>query len=181
MLLWRSLLDLDHPLGFKGNYIIFPLKKSNALTDFMTTPYLDAEFGLRDPDGPGNWTLQEFSDYVQCLRESLGERFAEVEADLRRQYQELLADPLRDGEEIVIPTKCLYMQMLVDPGKALEEFKEQHRKLDVEKVRAEVVSAQLDNLRRAKMVLENRLNDPNIESVNNVFYRGEIPPHDGDE
>jgi len=176
-----ELVNLFDPKGFIFNYIIFPLKKSNALTDFMMTPYLDAELGLRDPDALGNWTLEEFSDYVQCLRESLGDRFAEVEADLRRQYQELLADPSRDGEEIVIPTKCLYMQMLVDPGKALEEFKEQHRKLDVEKVRAEVVSAQLDNLRRAKMVLEDRLDDPNVESVKNVYYRGELPPHDGDE
>ncbi|OOP57641.1 MAG: hypothetical protein AYP45_02245 [Candidatus Brocadia carolinensis] len=176
-----ELVDLDHPLGYKGNYIIFPLKKSNALTDYMLTPYLDAELGLRDPDGTGNWTLQEFSDYVQCLRQSLGERFGEVEAELRRQYQELLADPLRDGEEIIVPTKCLYMQMLVDPGKALEEFKEQHRKWDVEKVKAEVLSAQLDNLRRAKLVLEDHLEDPNIESVKNVYYRGNTPPHDGDE
>ena len=58
---------------------------------------------------------------------------------------------------------------------------ERHRKLDVEKVRAEVVSAQLDNLRRAKMVLEDRLDDPNVESVKNVFYRGALPPHEGDE
>ena len=176
-----ELADLDHPLGYKGNYIIYPLKESNALTDFMLAPYLDAEFGLRDPDGPGNWTLQEFSAYVQCLRERLGDRFGEVEAELRRQYQELLADPLRDGEEIVIPTNSLYMQMLVDPGKALEEFKEQHRRWDVQKVKAEVLAAQLDNLRRAKMVLGGQLEDPNVESVKHVYYRGETPPHDGDE
>jgi hypothetical protein len=146
------------------------------------TPYLDAELGLRDPDGLGNWTLQEFSDYVQCLRESLTtDQFAEIKAELERQYEELLADPLRDGEEIIVPSKCLYMQMLVDSGKALEEFKEQHRLWDVEKVKAEVLSAQLDNLRRAKLVLEDHLEDPNIESVKNVYYRNETPPHDGDE
>jgi hypothetical protein len=176
-----ELADLDHPLGFRANYIIYPLKRSNALTDFMATPYLDAELGLRDPDGPGNWTLQEFSNYVQCLRESLGDRFVEVEDELRRQYLALLADPLRDGEEIVVPTKSLYMQMLVDPGKALEEFKEQHRLWDVEKVKAEVLAAQLDNLRRAKLVLDDRLEDPSVESVKNVYYRSETPPHDGDE
>lgn len=176
-----ELADLDHPLGYKGNYIIYPLKESNALTDFMLAPYLDAEFGLRDPDGPGNWTLQEFSNYVQCLRERLGDRFIEVEAELRRQYQELLADPLRDGEEIIIPTNSLYMQMLVDPGKALEEFKEEHRRWDVQKVKAEVLAAQLDNLRRAKMVLAGRWEDPDVEAVKNVYYQGETPPHDGDE
>jgi hypothetical protein len=73
------------------------------------------------------------------------------------------------------------MQMLVDPGKALEEFKEQHRLWDVEKVKAEVLSAQMENLRRAKMVLGDRLEDPNVESVKNVYYRGETAPHDGDE
>jgi hypothetical protein len=176
-----ELADLDRPLGFKGNYIIFPLKKSNALTDFMLTPYLDAEIGLRDPDGLGNWTLQRFSQYVQCLREALGDRFSDVEKDLRRQYQELLAAPLRDGEEITVPTKSLYMQLLVDSGKALEEFKEHHRKLDVEKVRAEVNSVKLNNLRKAKMILEDKTEDPDIESVKNVYYRGDVPPHDGDE
>ena len=27
--------DLDKPLGFKGNYIIFPMKEHNDLTEFM--------------------------------------------------------------------------------------------------------------------------------------------------
>jgi hypothetical protein len=177
-----ELLDLGRPLGYSGNYIIYPLKKSNALTDYMLTPYLDAMLGLRDPDGPGNWTLQEFSDYVQCLRKSLSpEDFQSIEPFLARQYQELLADPLRDGEEITVPTQSLYMQMIVDPGKALEEFQEAHRLVDVMKVKAELRSTELDNLRRAKLILGDQLEDPNIESVKNVYYRGDIPPHDGDE
>jgi hypothetical protein len=177
-----ELADLDRPLGYKGNYIIYPLRKSNALTDFMLTPYLDSQLGLRDPDGVGNWTLQEFSDYVQCLRKSLTpEQFAEIEPQLTRHYQELLADPVRDGEEIIVPTQSLYMQMIVDTGKALEQFKEAHRLIDVMKVKAEVRSAELDNLRRAKLVLGDKLEDPNIESIKNVYYHGATPPHDGDE
>jgi hypothetical protein len=73
------------------------------------------------------------------------------------------------------------MQMLVDSGKALEGFKEEHRKMDVLKVKAEVRAAELDNLRRAKLVLADKLEDPNIESVKNVYYRGAVAPHDGDE
>ena len=34
-----ELADLDRPLGYKGNYIMYPLRKSNALTGFMLTPY----------------------------------------------------------------------------------------------------------------------------------------------
>jgi hypothetical protein len=177
-----ELADLDRPLGFKGNYIIYPLNESNALTDFMLTPYLDAETGLRDPDELGNWTLREFSDYVDCLRNRLTPaEFEQVELELRRQYQALLADPLRDGEEIVVPTTSLYMQMIVDPGKALEDFKAAHRLIDVLKVKADLRGAEIDNLRKAKLILASQLADPNIESVKNVYYHGSGVPHDGEE
>ena len=97
---------------------------------------------------------------MQCLRKSLTpEQFAEIEPQLTRHYQELLADPVRDGEEIIVPTQSLYMQMIVDTGKALEQFKEAHRLIDVMKVKAEVRSAELDNLRRAKLVLGDKLGD----------------------
>jgi hypothetical protein len=72
------------------------------------------------------------------------------------------------------------MQLLIDPGKALEEYKEAHRLMDVLKVREDVRTAAIDNVRRAKMVLANQLEDPNVESVKNVYYRGPAP-HDGDE
>jgi hypothetical protein len=56
----EEVADLDNLLGFKGNYMMFPLKKSNVLTDFMMIPYLDPVFGLRDPDALGNWILTDF-------------------------------------------------------------------------------------------------------------------------
>src|SRR5262249_271719 len=51
----EEVADLDTLLGFKGNYMMFPLKASNVLTDFMMIPYLDAVMGIRDPDLLGNW------------------------------------------------------------------------------------------------------------------------------
>ena len=65
--------------------------------------------------------------------------------------------------------------------RALAHIGEAHRLVDVMKVKAEVRSAELDNLRRAKLILKDRLGDPNVESVKNVYYRGATPPHDGDE
>ena len=47
------------------------------------------------------------------------------------------------------------------------------------KVREEVRTAALDNVRRAKMIIKDQLEDPNIEAVKNVYYRGPAP-HDGD-
>lgn len=176
-----ELVDLDRMLGFKGNYIIYPLKESNGLTDYMMTPYLDPELGVRDPDEVGNWTLDEFEQYVECLKKRLGDAgFAEVAPALEEQRKRLLMSPHRNGEHVVIPSNSLYMQMLVDSGKALEGFKEAHRLMDVMKVKAEVRGAELENLRRAKLVLANQLEDPEVESVKNVYYRGPAP-HDGDE
>ena len=42
--------DLDNLLGFAGNMMIFPLKRDNALTSFLTAPYYDPFTGLQDPD-----------------------------------------------------------------------------------------------------------------------------------
>jgi hypothetical protein len=177
-----ELVDLDRMIGFKGNYIIYPLKDSNGLTDYMMTPYIDTTMGVRDPDGAGNWTLEEFRTYIECLKKTLKpSEFNKIEDQLEEQAKKILTSPHRDGEHITIPSNSLYMQMLVDSGKALEGFKEEHRKMDVLKVKAEVRAAELDNLRRAKLVLADKLEDPNIESVKNVYYRGAVAPHDGDE
>jgi hypothetical protein len=176
-----ELVDLHSWLGMFGNYFIYPLKQSNALTDFMMTPYLDQTLGLRDPDAVGNWTLEQFTDYVDCLRSTLTDlEFARIEGALETQRKAILTSPHRNGEEISIPSNGVYMQMLVDPGKALEKYKEEHRLMDVLKVREDVRTAALDNVRRAKLVLADQLEDPNIESVKNVYYRGPAP-HDGDE
>jgi hypothetical protein len=68
--------DIDALLGFKANYMIFALKKPNVLTSFMMQPYVEqaAEgFGISDPDDLGNISLEEFGDYVCCLRKHLEE------------------------------------------------------------------------------------------------------------
>lgn len=176
-----ELAKIDEPQGFKGNYIIYPLKEGNALTDFMMTPYIDAELGLRDPDSTGNFTLDEFSRYVQCLREKLGDAFHEVEPELRKQYEAILANPLRDGEEIIVPTNSLYIEALVGSRPLIEDFKLLHRGLDVLKTKAEARNLEIDNLRKAKRIQADKLGDPDVDNVKNVYYRGEIPPHDGDE
>ena len=59
--------DLDNLLGFKGNYMIFPLKEHNALTEFMAAPYVDSAFGAMDPDDLSNVNLHDYGKYVCCL------------------------------------------------------------------------------------------------------------------
>jgi hypothetical protein len=198
--------DLDNPLGFKGNYMIFPLVESNPITEFMMDPYVAlaaGEYGLSDPDLLGNMSLAEFADYVCCLREelqptapeerdstgdssSLGsgstddvaaaapDPFEEVRPFLEETLQRLLESPLRENEEIIVPTDSLYIEALPGAHPILEDFKLLHRAIDVKLVQAEVRSNELDNIRRAARILAGDFDDPDADR-RYVFEGGGSP------
>lgn len=159
-----EIADLDSPLGYKGNYMIFPLKKSNALTDFMMMPYVDSELGLHDPDELGNWTPEDFTKYVACLKANLpaGE-FDEVKDQLREQYMRILSAPRRAKDEVVVPTGSLFIEALPGAHPILEDFKLLHRVVDVKKVHAEVRKLEMENIRYAARILSGEREDPEIE------------------
>src|SRR5262249_5676090 len=106
--------DLSNLLGFKGNYAIFPLYQSNALTDFMMNPYVDRATGqLVDPADPLNWSLDEFSQYVCCLKKKLtDDEFQKLLPQLQSLYQTILSNPLRDDDVLVVPTNSLFIEAL---------------------------------------------------------------------
>jgi hypothetical protein len=156
--------DLDSPLGYKGNYQIFPLKEHNALTEFMAAPYVDSAFGAMDPDELSNVTLTDYGRYVCCLRERLTEaEFEELKPLLRKWLEVLLSDPLRNGEEITVPTDSLFIEILPGAHPLLENFKLRHRELDVYKVAEDVRRARLETLRLASRLLHDEREDPDIE------------------
>jgi hypothetical protein len=158
--------NLDQVLGYKGNYMLFPLTRSNCLTDFMMAPYVDSELGLHDPDELGNWTLESFSEYVCCLKERLAPTFfndPQLQERLRRQYLRLLESPRRQYEDIIVPSGELFIEALPGTHPLLEDFKLRHRAMDVEKVRAEVLQQQLENVRLAARLLAAELDDPKID------------------
>lgn len=156
--------DLDSIIGFKGNYIAFPMKKHNALTEIMAMPYVDATFGAMDPDQLSNISLEDYSRYVCALRQELTEdEFNALKDTLKEWLEMLLADPLRNGDEIIVPTSSLYIEMLVSANSLLEDFKLKHREWDVYKVQQEVQMAALENLRMAQRILDKKLEDPKID------------------
>ncbi len=156
--------DLDNLLGFKGNYMIFPLKEHNALTEFMAAPYVDNAFGAMDPDELSNVSLDEYSRYVCCLHKNLSEEaFNEIKPQLKKWLELLLADPLRNGDEITVPTNSLFIEALPGAHTLLEDFKLRHRKLDVFKVQAEVRKLELENIRYAARLLNEEREDPDVD------------------
>jgi hypothetical protein len=143
-----ELADLDNPLGFKGNYTIFPLRKSNALIDHMMTPCVDAEFGIHDPDELGNWTPEDFVEHAKSLHATLPQQdFTQVLPHLQDQFRRLISAPRCSGEEVVVPSSSLYTEALPGKHPNLEDFKLRHREVDVQKAGAEVRRLELENLR----------------------------------
>lgn len=167
--------DLSSPKGYMGNYMVFPMTAHNALTEFMAAPYIDRAFGAMDPDEIGNINLDEFSKYVCCLHERLEEAdFNALKPELKGWLEQILASPLRNGDEVVVPTGSLFIESLVDPNPILEDFKLKHRELDVFKVQEEVRRAGLENLRLAARLLHGERGDPDIEKK--IVVQGGVDP-----
>jgi hypothetical protein len=155
--------NLDNLLGFKGNFMIFPMREGNDLTDFMMTPYYHQVAQLVDPDPLGNWTLHDFVEYVCCLRKTLlPEAFARRLPALTRMYAQLKQLAVKD-DEIVVPSDSLYIEALPGVHPVLEDFKLLHRALDVKKVQAEVRAVELENVRMAARLFAGETEDPTIE------------------
>lgn len=144
--------------------MVFPMKQHNAITEIMAMPYVDASFGAMDPDQLSNVSLEDYARYVCCLREELStDAFNALKETLKGWLTMLLADPLRNGDEIIVPTSSLYIEMLLSANTLLEDFKLFHREWDVYKVQGEVRLQTLENLRLSKRILEDNLEDPKID------------------
>ena len=157
--------DVSTLLGFKGNYAIFPLYGSNPLTDFMMDPYIDRATGqLVDPSDPLNWSLDEFSQYVYCLKEKLtDDEFEGLRPQLQALYQAILGNPQRDDDVLIVPTNSLFIEALPGEHTLLERFKLDHRMIDVKKAQAETRAKELENIRMAARILAGERGDPNID------------------
>lgn len=155
--------DLDNPLGYKGNYMIFPLKDDCYLTFHMLAAYLDQELDLRDPDGSDDFDLNGFEQRWTAAAGNQAER-----AKLRLELAAYFDQVDQDEQEIIVPTGQLFVEALPGAHPLLEDFKMLHRFEDVRKVRAEVGRAELENIRLAARILASDTNkelleDPDVE------------------
>ncbi|WP_342304868.1 hypothetical protein [Methanolobus sp. ZRKC5] len=166
---YKSLIevaDLDNLLGYKGNYMIFPLKRNNPVTLYMMQDYMDLQetAQLWDPDEAGNYTIDELKQLIRCYFEINPGAFTE---DVRNKYRDLLIkrlmDPHRDKEIVIAPTDSLYIEALPGKHPILEDFKLIHRVVDVKKAQSEVRHEELENIRLAARVVKGEFDDPDVE------------------
>lgn len=168
--------DLDSPLGYKGNYAIFPLVKSNLITTFMMQDYVDIDevAYLHDPDGLGDYTTDELIELARCYQRRNPEGLSdEMKKQLRDELIRRWTNPYPENDLVIVPTKSLYIEALPGKHPILEDFKLVHRAIDVKKVQAEVRHAELENVRLAARTLTGKLEDPDIEKK--VVIEGKSP------
>lgn len=163
-----TIVDLNRPLGYKGNYILYPLKGCSYLTDYMSQDYVDDYFGLRDPATNLGYTSEDLLAYAAEVINDPNSSLTEEERDaLVQAVTNELTNPTSANETVILPTGQLYMEALKGEQTLLEDFKLAHRGLDVLKVQEEVREGRLENLRRGlRMVGDSPdLEDPDIEKT----------------
>lgn len=163
-----EIADLDRPLGYKGNYIMFPLKQCAYITNFMMQEFIDDYFGVRDPDNQDGFTREELLQYTaQIWNDSEASLSDEEKEALRTLVLQKLMQPESSEDMIIVPTGQLYMEALKGEQTLLEDFKLAHRGLDVLKVQEEVRESRFENLRRAARLVseEPNLEQPEINKV----------------
>ena len=161
-----EIADLDRPLGYKGNSMIFPLKTCVYLTDYMMREHFDDEFGVRDPDPAGNFTAEELLTYTEeLLRDGTVTPGSAAWTELRAMVMEQLSRPHRDEDLVVVPTGEVFEEALLGEHPLLETFKLNHRFFDLAKARGEWREEELENLRRAARLLQEEpvLDDPDVD------------------
>jgi hypothetical protein len=165
----HQVADLDNLLGFKGNYMIFPMIRFNYLNWYMMQEYIHVDdvtgaVTAQDPDPDRKFSgkeLQAALDAVSTNSRLLGdERHQEALEEMARR---LLSDD--KPEMVIVPSNSLYIEALPGTHPLLEDFKLIHRAIDVKKAQADLRHAELENLRLAARLANGELGDPDIDKV----------------
>jgi hypothetical protein len=164
----HQVADLETLLGFKGNYMIFPVTNfDNYLIWYMMQHYIhiDPITGVTaaDPEPGADYTLDELKAAKELISAKNWDSFASNEAAFEEIMLRLLSK--QAPEMVIVPSNSLYIEALPGTHPLLEDYKLIHRAIDVKRVQAETRKAELENLRLAARLANDELGDPDIDKV----------------
>jgi len=163
----HQVADIDNLLGFKGNYMIFPIVDfDNYMAWYLIQPYLNFDAtGLTaaDPDPDAGLTPQDLQAAMAKIHANDAQSFEDHVSDFEEVMFRLLSK--QTPEMMIVPSNSLYIEALPGTHPLLEDFKLIHRAEDVKKVQAEVRHAELENLRLAARLANAEFGDPDVDKV----------------
>lgn len=163
----HQVADIENLIGFKGNYMIFPLVNFNYMTWFMMQDYLAVdEKGVyaRDPDELGSLTVDQMTKALQDLHKTQSPaQFEAMQPTFQKLMEQLLSKEQPDM--VIVPSNSLYIEALPGTHPLLEDFKLIHRAVDVKKAQADTRHAEMENLRLAARLQNKELGDPDIDKL----------------
>ena len=163
----HEVADIDNLLGFKGNYMIFPMTSFNYMTWYLMNPYLHFEdltgVTVQDPDPYANLTTDQLKTAIDAIQATKPATFPKYQSFFQEAMLRLLSQ--QDPEMVIVPSKSLYIEALPGTHPLLEDFKLIHRAIDIKKAQAEARHAELENLRLAARLANGELGDPDIDKV----------------
>jgi hypothetical protein len=161
----HQVADIDTLIGFKGNYMIFPLTDfDNYMTWYLIHNYIDFDSSgafLSDPDQDADIDPSTLESAMAAIKARAPDTFAANEERFVDVMVQLLSN--QDEQMVIVPSDQLYIEALPGTHPILEDFKLMHRALDVKKVQAEVRRAELENLRLAARLVNGEYGDPDVE------------------
>ncbi len=142
----HQVADIDTLIGFKGNYMIFPLVDfDNYMAWYLIHNYVEltSAGGCPIPMAMPAQRPKTIENSMELIHAQDPASFAQNEA----QFEEIMLRLLSDQAEqmVIVPSNQLYIEALPGTHPILEDFKLMHRALDVKKVQAEVRHAELEN------------------------------------
>jgi hypothetical protein len=161
----HEVADIDTLIGFKGNYMIFPLTDfDNYMTWYLIHNYVDFDASgafLSDPDKTADIDPSTLETAMATIKAMAPDTFAANEDKFVDVMVQLLSNETE--QMVIVPSDQLYIEALPGTHPILEDFKLMHRALDVKKVQAEVRHAELENLRLAARLASGEYGDPDVE------------------
>jgi hypothetical protein len=163
----HEVADIENLLGFKGNYMIFPMTEFNYMTWYLMHDYLHFEdltgVTVQDPDPYANLTTEQLKTAIDAIQTNDPGAFEKNQSFFQEAMLRLLSQ--QDPEMVIVPSKSLYIEALPGTHPLLEDFKLIHRAIDIKKAQAEARHAELENLRLAARLANGELGDPDIDKV----------------
>jgi hypothetical protein len=163
----HQVADIENFIGFKGNYMIFPMIDFNYMTWFMMQNYLhlDDTTGVtaQDPDPLADLTIDQLKTAMANIYKGNPDSFTANQQMFEEIMYRLLST--ENPEMVIVPSNSLYIEALPGTHPLFEDFKLIHRAIDIKKAQAEARHAELENLRLAARLASGEYGDPDIDKV----------------